>query len=342
MRDVIIIGSGCAGLTAAIYAARADLDPLCIAGYESGGQLMITTDVENYPGFPEGIQGPELIEKFREQAERFGTEFIEKDATDITLRDGGPHEVVVEDETFETRSVIIATGSSARWLGIDSEQRLRGHGVSACATCDGFFFKDDHVVVIGGGDTAMEEALFLTKFASKVTVVHRRDELRASKIMQERARDHEKIEFLWNTEVVEVLGEEKVSGVRLIRHPEGKPKELVEDLADPDASGVEEFTLDCQGVFLAIGHVPNTGFLEGSGLELDPRGYVVKKGHETTFTNIDGVFVSGDVFDHRYQQAVTAAGSGCKAAMDVEMWLEEQAHADKSGDSAAEKEPVEA
>jgi thioredoxin reductase (NADPH) len=325
MRDVVIVGSGCAGLTAAIYAARADLEPLCIAGYEMGGQLMITTDVENYPGFPEGVQGPELIEKFKAQAERFGTDFVEKDVTDVDFdEDGGPHTLELEDETVEARSVVIATGSSAKWLGLDSEQRLRGHGVSACATCDGFFFKDDHVVVIGGGDTAMEEALFLTKFASKVTVIHRRDELRASKIMQERAFESDEIEFLWNTEVVEVLGDDAVGGVRVIRHPEGRPKERLDDWEDPKAKAGEAFTVDCQGVFLAIGHVPNTGFLEGSGLELDDQGYVEKQGHETTFTNIDGVFVAGDVFDYRYRQAVTAAGSGCKAAMDAEQWLEEK------------------
>ncbi|HVL49357.1 MAG TPA: thioredoxin-disulfide reductase [Candidatus Thermoplasmatota archaeon] len=302
-RDVVIIGSGPAGLTAAIYTARANLKPLCIAGYEAGGQLMITSDVENYPGFAEAITGPELMERFRKQAERFGTEFIDKDVTKVDF--SKPiKKLWVEDEVIEARAVIIATGASAKWLGLENEQRLRGRGVSACATCDGFFFKEKIVGVVGGGDTAMEEALFLTKFATKVFVIHRRDEFRASKIMQDRVLSHPKIEVVWNTEVLDVLGDQSVSGLKLENTKEKRVYEL-----------------PVGGFFLAIGHKPNTDVFKGV-LELEPTGYIKVNPANETVTRIPGVFVAGDVFDHRYRQAVTAAGSGCKAAIEAEKWLE--------------------
>ena len=302
MEKVLIIGSGPAGLTAALYAARANLEPLVIAGYEAGGQLMITTDVENYPGFPEGIMGPDLMAKFRQQAERFGTRFVDKDVTAVEFSQQ-PLKVTVEGEVYEAQAVIVATGASAMWLGLESETRLRGHGVSACATCDGFFFKDKEVAVVGGGDTAMEEAIFLTKFASKVHVIHRRDEFRASRIMQKRVLEHAKIEVIWDTVVEEVLGDTVVEGLRLKNVKTG----------DVDKLAVG-------GFFLAIGHKPNTKLFEGQ-LDLLETGYIKTHGANQTETNVEGVFVAGDVFDLRYRQAVTAAGSGCKAAIDVEHYL---------------------
>lgn len=303
-QKVVIIGSGPAGLTAALYAARANLEPLVIAGYEAGGQLMITTDVENYPGFPEGIMGPELMEKFRKQAERFGTKFIDKDVTsvDFTKR---PFTLDVEGQKIHAETVIVATGATAKWLGLPHETRLRGHGVSACATCDGFFFKGKEVAVVGGGDTAMEEASFLTKFATKVTIIHRRNEFRASKIMQKRVLENPKISVIWDSEVIDVLGEHAVEALEIRNVKTGAKSKL-----------------SVQGLFLAIGHAPNTGFLKDA-LEIDEKGYIITRGANQTETNVPGVFVAGDVFDARYRQAITAAGSGCKAAIDVERWLHE-------------------
>ena len=300
---VIIIGSGPAGLTAAIYAARADLSPLMIEGFARGGQLMITTDVENYPGFPDGIMGPELMEQFHKQAERFGTRMISADVTRVDFGEQ-PFKVWVGEDEYEGETVIISTGASARWLDIPGEAKLRGYGVSACATCDGFFFRDKEVVVVGGGDSAMEEALFLTKFASNVTVVHRRDEFRASKIMAHRVAEHDKIEIVWNTTVDEVLGYAAVTGVKL---------------RSVDTDEVADFATD--GVFMAIGHDPNTEIFKGH-LDLDDAGYILTTAN--TRTSVDGVFAGGDVVDTVYRQAVTAAGLGCQAAIDTERWLEEQ------------------
>jgi thioredoxin reductase (NADPH) len=298
---VIIIGSGPAGLTAAVYAARANLAPIVFAGHMYGGQLMLTTEVENYPGFPDGIMGPELMEAFRAQAERFGSIIHNVDVTEVDFVQR-PFVMRTAEDTFTADSVIVATGASARWLGIPGEARLRGRGVSTCATCDGAFFRDKHIVVVGGGDSAMEEALFLTRFGRRVTVVHRRDSLRASKIMAERAMNHEKIEFIWNAAVEEVIGEDATTALRL--------KNLV---------GGGEQILDADALFIAIGHDPNTEIFRGQ-LELDAAGYIVSA--DGVRTNIDGVFVAGDVYDIRYKQAVTAAGMGCKAAMDVEKYLE--------------------
>jgi thioredoxin reductase (NADPH) len=305
MRNVVIIGSGPAGLTAAIYTARAGLEPLVLEGVQPGGQLTQTTEIENFPGFPEGIQGPELMDKLREQAQRFGAECVFSMASKVELGDRPFRVQIDEAEWVETASVIVATGASAQYLGLPSEQRLIGHGVSACATCDGFFFKGKDVAVIGGGDTAMEEAIFLTRFASTVTVLHRRDRLRASKTMQERAFANPKIAFRWNTQVLEVLTEtgHDVAGLRL-----------------KDALSGEESTLPLQGLFLGIGHKPNTEVFKGL-LELDDNGYVVTKRH--TQTSVAGVFACGDVVDSRYRQAITAAGTGCSAAIDCERYLEE-------------------
>jgi thioredoxin reductase (NADPH) len=305
MFEMIIVGSGPAGLTAAIYAARANLNPLVLAGLEPGGQLMLTTEVENFPGFPEGIMGPELMARMRSQAERFGAKVVEQqvDGVDFT---GPIHKVMAGGETYESKTVILSTGASALWLGLENERRLRGKGVSSCATCDGFFFRGKEIAVIGGGDTAMEEATFLTKFATKVTIIHRRDEFRASKIMLEKAKANPKIEFVTNTVVEDILGEGAVTGIRL--------RNIVND---------EVSELPVSGVFLAIGHQPNTEvFADQTLLMRDAKGYLVPD-HETK-TKIPGVFVAGDVFDHRYRQAVTAAGSGCKAALDAEAYLEEQ------------------
>jgi thioredoxin reductase (NADPH) len=321
MYDVIVVGSGPAGLTAALYTSRANLKTLIVGGSTWGGQLMLTTEVENFPGFPEGIQGPELMERMRKQAERFGAEFIQDDVAkaDFSAR---PFKVWVGDDEYESRSVILSTGARTRWLGLESEQSLIGKGVSSCATCDGFFFTDKEIVVVGGGDSALEEALFLTKFASKVTVIHRRDALRASKIMRDRAEENEKIEFIWNTEVIEVLGESKVEGVRLLTHPEGNPTQRVSDPFNPDDPEAKVWEFPCEGVFVAIGHIPDTAVFKGQ-IELDKKGYIVV--HHGRRTNIDGVFVAGDVHDYNYRQAITAAAYGCMAGMDAERWLEANA-----------------
>jgi len=300
---VLILGSGPAGLTAAIYAARANLEPIVIGGYAPGGQLMITSDVENYPGFPEGIQGPELMQKFREQAERFGTRFVDVDAEQVDFS-GRPFRIWADRREYTADAVIIATGASALWLGLDSETRLRGRGVSACATCDGFFFRGKKVAVVGGGDTALEEATFLTRFATEVVLLHRRDQLRGSKIMQQRTLANPKISVEWNTEVADVLGEDKVTGLTL-----------------RDTVTGEEREASMEGLFVAIGYKPNTDIFR-DWLEVDEKGYLVATDH--TRSKIEGVFIAGDVHDHRYRQAVTAAGDGCKAAIDAERWLESE------------------
>jgi thioredoxin reductase (NADPH) len=301
-RDVIIIGSGPAGLTAAIYTARANLHPLVIEGLQAGGQLMLTTDVENFPGFPEGILGPDLMATFREQAERFGAEFLTADVDEVDFS-SAPFRVKVGDTEHTARSIIISTGAQARMLGLESEYKLLGHGVSTCATCDGFFFRGHDIAVVGGGDSALEEANFLTRFADKVTLVHRRKELRASKIMQDRAFANPKIEFAWNSVVEDVVGDGRVEALRL---------------RDVETGSVTD--LPVTGVFVAIGHTPNTKLFEGK-LDLDENGYLLTK-PGTAQTSVPGVFAGGDVQDHVYRQAITAAGSGCMAALEAERYLE--------------------
>jgi thioredoxin reductase (NADPH) len=302
MYDVIIIGSGSAGYTAAVYACRAGRKTLVLAGSIPGGQLMITSEVENYPGFPEGVLGPELMEKFRRQAERFGPEIVYDDVSFVDFS-SRPFKIVAGGKTYEGKSVIIATGANAKWLGLPSETKFRGRGVSSCATCDGFFFKGKDVVTVGGGDTAMEEANFLANITNSVTVVHRRDMLRASKIMQERATANPKIRFIWDSAVKEITGDDKVTGVQLHNLKSGKDSHV-----------------KAEGVFVAIGYEPNTGFLKGK-IELDSQGYVVTR--KETETSVPGVFAAGDVRDHKYRQAITAAADGCKAAIDADRFLAE-------------------
>jgi thioredoxin reductase (NADPH) len=304
-RNVVILGSGPAGLTAALYAARANLQPLIIKGIDAGGQLMLTTDVENYPGFPDAVLGPELMEKMEKQAARFEAELLHQEATQVDLS-SRPHRVWSGDEEWRARSLIIATGASAKMLGLESERRLLGHGVSTCATCDGFFFRGQELVVVGGGDSAVEEALFLTRFATKVTLIHRRDALRASKIMQDRAFANEKIDFRWDSVVEEILGDGQVSGARIRNVKTGMEAEV-----------------PAGGVFIAIGHTPNTKLFEGQ-LEMSG-GYIVVD-EPSTRTSVEGVFAAGDVVDFTYRQAVTAAGMGCQAAIDAERFLEAQGH----------------
>jgi thioredoxin reductase (NADPH) len=300
-RDIIIIGSGPAGLTAAVYAARANLAPLVIEGIDAGGQLMLTTDVENSPGFVDGIMGPELMERMRKQAARFGAEYLTNNITSVDFSER-PFAVNTGSTGYLAKSVIIATGASARMLDIPGERELLGHGVSTCATCDGFFFRDREIAVVGGGDSAVEEAIFLTKFATKVSIIHRRDELRASKILQDRAFSNDKIDFIWNSVVTEISGNGKVDRVGIKSVTDGSERHL-----------------DVEGLFVAIGHIPNTSLFEGQ-LEL-AEGYIVTPG-TTTETSVPGVFAAGDVVDYRYRQAVTAAGMGCMASIDAERWLE--------------------
>jgi thioredoxin reductase (NADPH) len=313
VRDVIIIGSGPAGLTAAIYTARANLAPLLIEGEPSstsdqpGGQLMLTTDVENFPGFPDGIMGPELMANMRAQATRFGTEIITDKVTRVDFSQR-PFRVWIRDAEYQAQAVIVSTGAQSLMLGLDSERRLIGHGLSTCATCDGFFFRGHDIAVVGGGDSAIEEAIFLTKFAAKVTLIHRRDELRASKIMQDRAFANPKIEFLWNSQVTEIFGEESVTGIEVTSTIDGTTS-----------------VLDVTGIFVAIGHRPNTDLFAGQ-LDMDPNtGYLVTR-PDSSYTDVEGVFACGDVQDDIYRQAITAAGSGCMAAIDAERWLEANAH----------------
>ncbi|MDQ3018418.1 MAG: thioredoxin-disulfide reductase [bacterium] len=314
IHNTIIIGGGPAGLTAALYAARAELKPIVIAGIAPGGQLMLTTEVENFPGFPTGIMGPELMNNMTKQVEHFGTQMIYETVENVDFSQH-PFKVKTEKTEYSAKSVIIATGAEANWLNLDNEQKLRGKGVSACATCDGFFFKDKDVVVIGGGDSAMEEANFLTKFASHVTIVHRRDDFRASKIMLKRAQDNPKISFVTNVQVIDVLGEASVEGIKIKDNVTG-----------------EERVIEAKGYFAAIGHTPATKIFRDAGIETNEKGYIIPK--QFTETNIHGVFVAGDVHDHRYRQAITAAGSGCMAALDVEKYL-----ADLEGE--AEPQPEE-
>ncbi len=313
VRDVIIIGSGPAGLTAAVYTARANLAPLLIEGEPSstsdqpGGQLMLTTEVENYPGFADGVMGPDLMHAMREQALRFGTEIITEKVTKVDFSER-PHKVWVRDTLYLANAVIVSTGAQSLMLGLEAEERLIGHGLSTCATCDGVVFRGHEIAVVGGGDSAIEEATFLTKFADKVTLVHRRDELRASKIMQDRAFANPKIDFLWNSQVTEIMGEQAVTGIGVVNTVTGEPS-----------------TLDVTGLFVAIGHRPNTDLFVGQ-LDMEPdSGYLITT-PDSSYTNVDGVFACGDVQDHTYRQAITAAGSGCMAAIDAERWLEANSH----------------
>ncbi len=306
MEKVVIIGSGAAGLTAAIYAARANLEPMVISGELPGGLLTQTSDVENFPGFPEAINGFDLMFKMQQQAERFGAKIVSSKVLSAELKNGGPQVLEISSgEKIECEALIIATGASPRWLGLESEERLKNLGVSACATCDGAFYRDVPVVVIGGGDTAMEEASFLTKFASKVYVIHRRDELRASKIMADRALANEKIEMVWDTVVEEVLGEKEVEGVKVKNVKTG-----------------EVSTIECKGYFAALGHVPSTEVFKGQ-VNMDPQGFIILE-NNSSYTDIEGVFAAGDCADKVYRQAITAAGMGCRAAIDAERWLESQ------------------
>lgn len=300
-----IIGAGPAGYTAGLYASRANLDPILFEGIQPGGQLLLTTEVENFPGFPDGVMGPELMDKMRKQAERFGTKIVSDIIKEVNFS-VHPFRIKGSSNEIEALSVIIATGASARWLGIPSEEAFRGRGVSSCATCDGAFFRDREIIIVGGGDSAMEEATFLTRFASRVYIVHRRDKLRASKIMQEKALNHPKIEVIWNSAIEEITGSMKVEGVKL---------------KDTRTGSISEKAID--GVFIALGHKPNTKIFKGQ-IDLDEKGYIIYPNPETAATSKDGVFAAGDVTDHRYRQAVTAAGSGCAAALDAEKWLEEK------------------
>jgi len=328
--DLVIAGSGVAGLSAAVYAARADLDPLVLEGDEPGGQLTLTTDVENYLGFPDGVGGMDLIQRGKEQAKQFGAQFQHGRIEDAVLDDQPLELSVSTGDTIYTRSLIVATGASARWVGAENEDKLMGHGLSTCATCDGAFHRGDDVLVVGGGDSAMEEALFLAKFADSVTVLHRREELRASEIMANRARKHDDIQFRWNTELEAIhdTQEEGVTGATLVSHSEGYPREKAESGID-----VERETVEVGGVFYAVGHTPNTEFLDGTGVERDESGYIFTQtddvGRPTAQTAVDGVFAAGDVADPRYRQAITSAGTGSMAALDAEAFLETLQEADE-------------
>jgi thioredoxin reductase (NADPH) len=334
VHDVVVAGSGVAGLSAAVYAARADLDPLVIEGDEPGGQLTLTTDVENYLGFPDGVGGMDLVQRGREQAKQFGAAFHHGRIEDAALDEQPLALSLVTGDTVYTRSLIVATGASARWVGAENEDELMGHGLSTCATCDGAFHRGDDVLVVGGGDSAMEEALFLAKFADSVTLVHRREELRASEIMADRAREHDDVQFRWNTELEAIVGSQAdgVTGATLVSHPEGYPREKAASGID-----VERETVAVGGVFYAVGHTPNTQFLDGTGVERDESGYIFTRpddaGRSTAQTTVDGVFAAGDVADPRYRQAITSAGTGSMAALDAEQFLETLQETGKSAAS---------
>ncbi|MFB6071718.1 MAG: NAD(P)/FAD-dependent oxidoreductase [Halobacterium sp.] len=327
--DLVIAGSGVAGLSAAVYAARADLEPLVLEGDEPGGQLTLTTDVENYLGFPDGVGGMDLVQRGKEQAEQFGAQFQHDRIEDAVLNSEPMELSLAGGDVIHARSLIVATGASARWVGAENEDELMGHGLSTCATCDGAFHRGDDVLVVGGGDSAMEEALFLAKFADSVTVVHRREALRASEIMADRVREHDDVQFRWNTELEAVHGsqEDGVSGATLVSHPGGYPREKAESGVD-----VQRATVDVGGVFYAVGHAPNTEFLDGTGVERDENGYVFTRtedaGRPTARTAVDGVFAAGDVADPRYRQAITSAGTGSMAGLDAEEYLETLASSD--------------